>query len=120
MVVGHHLVLGVEALPVGVDQRRRLAQVGGTLGRGDHAGHGAVGLEAVVEQAQGLGDPAGGHVVVARHRLGVHLGRRVAVGVLAEGDGDVGQVVAGGAVLVHVPAGQHGDLIDRPQQPPRP
>ena len=61
-----------------------------------------------------------GHVVVAGHLFLVHLRQRIAVGVFARGQGDVGQVVAGRAVLVHVPAGEHGDLVHRSQQAPRP
>ena len=120
VVVGHHLVLRIDALPEGVNEGRGLAQVLRSLGRRDDARHRAVGLQAVVEQTEGLGDPASRHVVVACHRLGVHLRRRVAVGVLAEGDGHVRQVLARGAVGVHVPASEHGDLVDGANEAPGP
>ena len=72
----------------------------------------AVGLEAVVEQAQRLGDPACVHVVVARHGLVAHRRVGVAGRVLAECQGDVREVIARAAVLVHVPAGEERDLVD--------
>ena len=39
---------------------------------------------------------------------------------LAERERDVGEVVARAAVLVHVAAGEHRDLVDRAQQAERP
>ena len=54
----------------------RLRQVARPLGRRDHDRERAVGLEAVVEQAERLGDPARVHVVVARQRLVAHRRRR--------------------------------------------
>ena len=49
------------------------------LGRRDHHRERAVGLEAVVEQAERLGDPPGVHVLLARQRLLAHRRDRVAV-----------------------------------------
>ena len=119
-VVGHHLVLLRDALRERVDVHRRLAQVARPLRAGDHDRERAVGLEAVVEEAQRLGDPARVHVLLAGQRLVAHGRVRVAVRVLAERERDVREVVAGVAVLVHRPAGQDRDLVDRPQQPERP
>jgi len=44
---------------------------------------------------------------------------RVARGVLAEGDGDGAQLLAGRSILVHVSSRKHCDLIDRPHQAER-
>src|SRR5439155_9038703 len=116
----HGLQLASDALRARVDVHRWLREVLGPVGRDDHGRERTVGLEAVVVQTQGLGDPAGIHVVVARELLAVHRGVRVVVGVLPEGDRYVREVVARRAVLVHVPTRQHGDLVDRPEQAERP
>src|SRR5262249_48005271 len=85
-------------------------------------GQRAVRLEAIVEQTQRLGDPARRHVLLARQLALAHGRIGIAVGVLAEGDRDVREVIARGAVLVHVAAREHADLVDGPNQPegPRP
>ena len=50
---------------------------------------------------------------VAHHRVGVP------VGVLARRDGDVAEVLARGAVLVHVAVRPHADDVDRADEAPR-
>src|SRR5262249_49905461 len=67
-----------------------------------------------------LRDPARAHVLLARQRLPVHGRERVAIRVLPERDRDVREVVARGAVLVHVAPRQHRDLVDRTEEAPRP
>ena len=57
----------------------RLAEVAGPLGARDHDRERAVGLEAVVEEAQRLGDPArvqvllAGQLLVAHRRAGLRF-----------------------------------------------
>ena len=88
-----------------------VATVAGDLGRCDHNGAAAVGDDAAVHEVERIGDDAGvDHVLdgdrVAEERLGVHGG------VVAHGDGDLGELLGGGAVEVHVPAGDHGVEAD--------
>ena len=111
-VVDHGLVLGRKPLAVRVHEHRGMGEVPGPLGRGQDHGQRPVRLQTVVEQTQRLADPAGLHVLLAGQLLVDHLRVGVAVGVLPEGQGDVGQVVPGRPVLVHVAAGQHADLVD--------
>ena len=59
------------------------------------------------------------HVVVARHRLVAHRRVGVARRVLAERERDVREVIARAAVLVHVTAGEHRDLVDGPDHAER-
>jgi len=55
--------------------------------------------------------------VRARHdRKGLHFSAEIASRAVAAGEGDVEEVVAGRAVLVHVAAGEHGDLVGGPEQ----
>jgi hypothetical protein len=83
------------------------------FGGGDHHGAGAVGLEAVVEQAQRRADHPRGEIVVHRQRPVVHLGIRVGVGPFPAGQGDGAELSLVGAELDHVPAGQHGEHLAR-------
>lgn len=64
-VVDHAVVLGGQALGGGVDVDGGVPAVAGALPADDHARQGAVGLQAVVEEAEGFADPAGGHVHLA-------------------------------------------------------
>lgn len=116
-VVDHAVVLGGQALGGGVHVHRFLAAVARPLGGDDDAGQRPVGLQAVVEEAEGFADPAGGHVHLAGHRALVHDRGGVLVGAVAAGERDVEEVVAGGAVLVHVAAGEHADLVGGAEQP---
>ena len=109
-----------QALRERVDVRGRLLQVAGPLRGHDHDRQRAVGLQTVVEEAQRFRDPAGAHVVVARHRLVAHGRSRVARRVLAEGERDVGEVVACAAVFVHVTAREQRDLVDGTDHTERP
>ena len=104
------MLLG-DALRERMDVCGRLRKVLRPVGRDDDHRERAVRFQAVVEQAQRLGDPAGVHVLLARERLVEHRRRRVAVGVLAERDCDVGEMLAAGAELVHVAAREHRDLV---------
>ena len=81
--------------------------VAGYLGGGDHHGSAAVGDDAAVVQVEGRGDHTGAHHVrdgylVAEQGLGVHGS------VVADGHSDLGELLRGGAELVHVPLGDHG------------
>ena len=102
----------------GADDRRRLAQVARPLGRRDDHRHRAVGLDVAVEEPQRVGDHARRVMVGARHRRAHHR-VRVADGVLAEGDGDVGVLVVGGAVVDAVAHADHRHLLERADEPLR-
>ncbi len=117
-VVDHGVRLAGQSLTEGVQNGRRLGAVPGALGGDQHAGQRAVGLQAVVEEAERLRDPARSHVVLAGERAIEHDGPRIRVRHLAHRDGHVGEMVTGGAELVHVAPGEHGDLVHRPQQAP--
>jgi hypothetical protein len=112
-------VLRRDALRERVHECRRVGEVARPLGRRDHDRERTVGLQAVVEQAEGLRDPPGVEVLLVRQRLLVHRGCGVAVGVLAERHRDVGEVVARRSELVHVPAREQRDLVDRAQHAER-
>ena len=82
------------------------------LGADDDDRAAGIGDEAAVEEVERVGDPARGeHVVdgdrVAHHRLRVE-GRP-----LAGGDGDLGELLVRGAVLVHVAHAGHGVVRGR-------
>ena len=86
---------------------RGVSAVAGYLGGCHHHGAAAVGDDAAVHQVQRVGDDAGtDHVFdgdgIAEQRLGVHGG------VMPHGHRDLGQLLGGGAVEVHVPTGDHG------------
>ena len=104
-------MLARQALRAGMHEHRRLGQVARPLRRHQHHGGGAVALEAVVEQAERLGDPPGVEVGVEGERSPVHRGAGVALGVGAEGEGHLGELRSCRAVLVHVPAHEHRDLV---------
>ncbi len=109
-------MLGGQALRDGVHIHRAVAQVAGAFGGDDHTRQRAVGLQAVVEEAERLADPAGGHVHLAGQRPVVHDRGRVLVGAVAAGERDVEEVVPGRAVLVHVAPGEDADLVGGPQK----
>ncbi len=115
-VVDHPVVLGGQALGDGVEVDGPPPAVAGALGGDDDAGQRPVRLQAVVVEAERFADPAGGHVHLAGQRAFVHDRVRVLVGPVAAGERHVEEVVAGGPVRVHVPPGQHADLVGGPQQ----
>src|SRR3954452_14766907 len=86
-VVDHAVVLGGQALRGGVDVDGGAAAVTGTLRGDDDAGQRPVRLKAVVEQAQGLADPPGGHVHLAGQGPFVHDRGGVLVRPVAAGEG---------------------------------
>ena len=112
--VDDSVVAGAGALGRSLDQGQGVgvAQFPGALGGGhDHGGR-AVVLLAEVKDVQRVGYHAGVLVVVDGD--GVPAQRpRIAGGMLAEGDGDPSEVVAGGPVLVHVAADEHAEVVGR-------
>src|SRR5690606_13780012 len=88
VVAGHHVLVVAGTLGGGEDQRGRVRQVAGPFGGDDDQRLPAVALLAAVEQAQRLGDPAGGLVVGEGDGPPVEPGGGVGGGVLAVDDGD--------------------------------
>src|SRR5690606_5850799 len=97
-----------------------LLRAAGDIGGGDDEGAAAVADHAAFEQVEGVGDDAGfEHIVdgdlVDADELEVGHGfdgLGIAHGVLAGGDGDLGELFHGGAVLVHVAVLDHGVVGD--------
>ena len=77
-----------------------------------------VGHQAAVQQVQGPGDGPAGEHVLHRQRL-AHQRPRVEGGPAPGGDGDLGQLLPGGAVAVHVPRAGQGVGPDRRRQTER-
>ncbi len=109
VVAGHRELVGAAALRRGFDDRGFLRQGAGAFGGGDDERDAAVALLAAVEEPEWFGDPAGRLVVVERDRPVVEPRVGVRGGVLAVDHGDPAEVLRGGAVGVHVAAGEHGD-----------
>lgn len=80
---------------------------------------GAVGLQAAVIQMERVGDHAGGEVGVPVQRLAVHDGARVALRMAPERHRHLRQVLAAGAVEVHVPPGGQRRHLRGREQPER-
>ncbi len=118
-VVGHGLVLPGERLRETMDEHRYPRKITGLLGGRDDHRRGAIAFQTVVEEAEGLRDLAGRKVVVHRHRLGVHYGAGVAIGVTTHGHGHGTELLSSGAELMLVPPSEHGDLVDRAKQAER-
>ena len=112
-----HVVLdqpafGIVVGPEAFDQDRPLAQRPGALGRGHDHGARAVAVQAAIEQPERLDNHPRVKIVVERHRL-LHGGVGIAQRVLAEGDRDGREIVAGRAVFVHVAPRAEGMLRRR-------
>ena len=109
--LGYRAVLddgGNEALCDGGHVDGPPAHVLCTFGGGDDYGGAAVGLQAAVEEVEGVVDHAGVLVVFDGHGSAVHDGARVHVRMFSAGDGNGPEVRAGCAVFVHVASGVHG------------
>src|SRR3989304_299407 len=78
-----------------------LPAVASTSGAGHDHGAAGVGDQAAVVDVEGVSHPAGGEDVVDGERV-AHERPGVEPGPLAGGDGDLGELLVGGAVLVHV------------------
>src|SRR5262249_56676656 len=85
-VAGHRVLVWAAALRGGGDERRRLPEIPGALGRHDDDRDGAVALLATVEQVQRLDDPARRLMVGERDRLAVEPRRGIGGGMPAGGD----------------------------------
>ena len=106
MKSSHSLMVVCEmASPVPRTQIGRVGAVAGPLLVGEHDGAAAVGADAAVELCEGVHDHRGIDDVVDRDGVLV-VGVRVEAGVVAGGDGDLGQLLDGGAELVHVAPGR--------------
>ena len=92
--------------------RRGMAQVAGPLDRRRDHCHGSVGLHGVVEEAQRIGDHPRVEVVLEGQRRFEKCFRPVQR-VVALGDADLGEVLTLGPVLVHVPLGEHREVVPR-------
>ena len=80
------------------DIDRRLLEIPGALRRGHDNRAGGVGLEATIVEAEWIGDPSRGEIVVEGKRTAMHHGLFVELGVLALGDGDRAHRLKRGAV----------------------
>ena len=89
---------------------RRPVQVAGPFGRGHHVSRPAVGDEAAVLLAERIGQVRRGQVVVQAQGPAVHDGGRRGVGVLPAGHGDGPELSLRRPVLVHVAAGDGGEV----------
>ena len=98
-------------MPPPEDVDRRQPEVQGALGGGEEQGAAPFAGHGAVEKVEGVGDHARGQDVVACVRPAAIVdGLRVDVAVVADGRGDLRQVLGGGAVHGHVPAGDKGEL----------
>ena len=95
-----------------LDEHRPVRQVLRPVGAHEHDRDRAVGLEAAVELAERIDDPAAREVVVHRHRLAHHC-PLVVERVRPAEHGDAAEVFAGRAVLQHVGARRHRDFLRR-------
>ena len=101
------------------DDDRRLGEVLRPLQTGHQHGAAAVGLQRAVQQVQRLDDHAGLLVVLDGDGL-LHGGVGVEGRVPAGGDGDLRQVLAAGAELVHVALGRQRVARGGCEMPPGP
>ena len=93
-----------------------LLEVLGPVRRGDEHDHRAIRHQAAIQQMQRVGNHTRGLVLRHVHRR-PHHGLGVHAGVLAEGDGDRGQLLGCGAVHVHVALHRNGGAAGRRGQP---
>ncbi len=92
-------------------EHRRLGQIGGDVGAGQHQRAPALRRHGAVEQVEGVGDHAAVENVLGRERPPPVVDRLgVDVPVVADGRGDGGQRFGGRAVDLHVPTGHEGEL----------
>ena len=98
------------------DPHRAAAQVARALRRGHDHRRGAVGLEGAVVEAEGLGDPAGGEVLVHRERLAAEQRLRVALRVAATRESDAARGLVGHGVALLVVHADPGVELHRPQR----
>ena len=106
-------------LPHAEDHHRRLGEVPGTLQARHQHGAAAVGLQRAVQQVQRVDDHARLLVVLDGDGL-LHSGVGVQGRVPPGGDGDLRQVLAAGAELVHVALGRQGVAGRGREVPPGP
>src|ERR1700704_949877 len=102
VVAGHHVLVLARALGRSVEDRWRMGQVARTFERRDDDRLRAVALLAAVEQVERLDDPARLLVLLERDRLFVEPRFRIRRRVLAVRYCDASEVLARGAVLVHI------------------
>ena len=106
---GHDLLAVADALRCSLDDHGFAFQVARALHRGDHHRHRTVAFLAAIQQAQRLADPARGLVIGQRDGLAMEEGGRVGGGEVTHRHADTAEVLAGGAVAVHVTLGEHAD-----------
>ena len=91
-------------------------EVPGAFGGGHDDGTRAVGDKAAIEQMQRLGDHRAGQDVIDGQRIAPRRGG-VQLRPFPGGDGDLGQVLGGGAVFVHVALRRHRIAAHRRRHP---
>ncbi len=94
------------------DFDQRPVELFGDLRPHQHKRAAAVADDAAIEPVQRIGDQRRAHDVLDGHDLGQH-GVRIVLRVVRSRDLDPGKLLAGGAVLVHVPHRAHGVAVRR-------
>ena len=101
-----------EALHGGLHVGRPSPEIARTLGRREHDGRAAVGLDAAVEEPQGLRHPARGVMVLEGHGL-AHERVRVDDGMTADGACHLAEMIVAGPVVEHVAPRDERHLVCR-------
>ncbi len=92
-------------------------QISCALGARHHHCGAAIGFQAAIEEAVGVGQHGRSQVVVHRHGLAVHDRLGVQLRVLAHGERNGAELFAPGSELVHMPARHHGIPLGRRGKP---
>ena len=95
---------------------RLLFEIASAFGSHQHAGRAPIGYKAAISDRQGVADHPALQDILDRKRSS-SKGFRVAVGPFSRRNGDRGEILSGGAILVHVSGGRHrvsGDRVTRP------
>ena len=116
LIAGHHLRAAARALGRRGDVCRGPLELLRLLRGDDDRRTRAVRVEAAVEQAQRLCDPAGALVVLQRDRAFVHHGVRIGGRVFATQDGDAAELLGCVAILMQVTLTEDGDPLRRRHQ----
>src|SRR5215472_3255550 len=117
VVAGHDLLVRAGALGNRPDHGRRLAERARVVQRRDDQRHGAVAFLAAVEEAQRVNNQPRRLVVLECDRAPMEPRGRIVRGMPAVRDRHPAEVLAGGAVLVHVAAREHCHPMRRGQEP---
>ena len=104
----HHLLIFGASLGRGSDHCRGILHIASALEGRDDEGLSPIALLAAVEQVQRLHDPAAFLVLLQGDGPLVEVGLGVVGCVFSIGDRDAPEILAGGAVIVHIALSEHG------------